>query len=145
MVKEHRSEISILIKASSSRVWEALIDPEMVKQYMIGTDLTTDWKVGSLIRWDGFLQGKRYLNKGIVLSVVPESLLEYTYWSSVSNLKDDPENYTKVSCKLSKENGGTRLTITIDDKNATEEGWNHALGGWRLMLNGIKNLLETQS
>ncbi len=37
---------TIALKAPASRVWEALTKPELIKQYLFGTDVTTDWRVG---------------------------------------------------------------------------------------------------
>ena len=35
---------SISLDATSSKVWEALTNPKRIKQYMFGTDVTSDWK-----------------------------------------------------------------------------------------------------
>jgi len=43
----------ITIHASRQAVWQALVDPEKVKQYMHGTNMKTDWSVGSPITWKG--------------------------------------------------------------------------------------------
>jgi len=44
---------SVFIKAPPERVWRALTDPEMIRQYLFGTDAESDWKVGSPIRYRG--------------------------------------------------------------------------------------------
>ncbi|MFY8036896.1 MAG: SRPBCC domain-containing protein, partial [Cyclobacteriaceae bacterium] len=50
--------LSFLINASSQKVWTALTDPEMVKQYFFGTKLQTTWKVGDPITFSGEWEGK---------------------------------------------------------------------------------------
>ena len=51
---------------------------------MHGTNLTTDWKVGSPIAWRGEWKGKSYVDKGIVLEIEPEELPKYTHWSPMA-------------------------------------------------------------
>ena len=42
---------TIKIKASAEKLWDVLTKPELVKQWQYGSDLVTDWKVGSSIRF----------------------------------------------------------------------------------------------
>ena len=70
---------SVTIDAPRAKVWDALTNPEKVKGYMHGTNLSTDWKVGSPISWKGDWKGKSYEDKGKVLEVVPEKLLKNTH------------------------------------------------------------------
>ena len=65
----------ITVNAPPDVVWRALTDPAMVRQYMHGTNLQTDWTVGSPITWKGEWQGKSYEDKGTVLAVEPTKLL----------------------------------------------------------------------
>jgi hypothetical protein len=48
------------IEAPITDVWDALVNPGTVKQYMFGTDVISDWKEGSSIVWRGEWQGKPY-------------------------------------------------------------------------------------
>ncbi len=129
------------INAPTSRVWEALTKPDLIKQYLFGTTVTTDWRVGSPITYEGVWEGKAYKDKGKVLQVERGKLLVSTFWSSLSGVPDAPENYQTVRYELSAENGGTRLTIT-QDNNATQEDANHSAQNWNMVLDGIKKLLE---
>lgn len=53
----------IVLDAPIDKVWNALVEPELVKKWQYGSDLITDWKIGNEIRfkneWDG-----RFLNNG---------------------------------------------------------------------------------
>ncbi len=57
----------MIINASSSRVWEALTDPKLIKQYLFGTEVSTDWKVGSPITYRGVWNGREYEDKGRII------------------------------------------------------------------------------
>jgi len=141
MSKDFIAKQSITINAPASKVWDALINPEMIKQYLFGTDAVSDWKVGSPITYKGSWDGKTYEDKGTVLNVVDEKLLESTYWSSMSGTSDAPENYKNVRYELIPINSGTTLMIT-QNNNATEEEKNHSEQNWRMVLNTLKELLE---
>lgn len=133
-------EVSVSINAPLSKVWQALIDPKMVKQYLFGTQLSTDWKVGSDIKWSGEWEGKKYEDKGRVIRVEKERLLEYTYFSGMSNLADVPENYKKITCKLSFNNGKT--TLTIIQTNNSPQALDHSEDNWKIVSDAIKKLVE---
>jgi uncharacterized protein YndB with AHSA1/START domain len=44
---------NITIKADAARVWDALTNPELIKQYLFGTEAISDWKEGSSITYKG--------------------------------------------------------------------------------------------
>jgi uncharacterized protein YndB with AHSA1/START domain len=129
------------INASASRVWEALINPKLIKQYLFGAEVISDWKEGSPIIYKGIYEGKTYEDKGSVLKVEPEKLLLITHWSPLSGSPDTPENYHKVSYELAGENGNTQLTIT-QDNNSSEEEQEQNAKFWKMVLDGMKKLLE---
>jgi len=135
------AKATITINAPAARVWDALTQPELIKRYLFGTQVTTDWRVGSPIVYEGTWEGKAYRDKGKVLQVEPGKLLVSTFWSSLSGLPDVPENYQTVRYELSAEGGGTRLTI-IQDNNDTQEAAEHSEQNWKMVLGGLKKLLE---
>ena len=129
------------IHAPASKVWDALTDPSLIKQYLFGTEVNTDWQVGSPITYRGEWEGKTYEDKGKILQIEPEKLLVSTFWSSLAGLPDVPENYKTIQYELSPENGGTKLTIT-QDNNANQEEADHSAQNWNTVLDGMKKLLE---
>jgi uncharacterized protein YndB with AHSA1/START domain len=135
------AKASINIHAPASKVWEALTRPELIKQYLFGTQVATDWQVGSHITYKGVWQGKPYEDKGKILQVEPGKLLVSTFWSSLSGDPDIPENYKTVRYELSPAEGGTMLTV-IQDNNATQEEASHSEQNWKMVLEGIKKLVE---
>ena len=136
------AEASILIDAPKEKVWDALINPEMIKQYLFGTEATSDWTEGSSITYKGQWQDTSYEDKGVVVKVIENELLETTYWSSMSGTEDNEENYANVKYQISEEEGKTKLTIT-QDNNKDEETKNHSEKNWNMVLDSLKKLLET--
>jgi uncharacterized protein YndB with AHSA1/START domain len=130
-----------IINAPAEKVWQALTDPEMVRQWLFGTEMTADWIVGGQIKYKGVWEGKEYEDKGEILELTPEKKLVSTYWSGMSGLPDAPENYQKVSYELEPAGDGTKLTIT-QEGNKSEESAQHSEGNWKTVLESLKKLAE---
>ena len=135
------AKATIAINAPASRVWDALTKPDLIRQYLFGTKVTADWRAGSPITYEGTWEGKAYKDKGKVLQVEPGKLLVSTFWSSLSGLPDIPESYQTVHYELAAEGSRTRLTVT-QENNATQEDASHSEQNWKIVLDGIKKLLE---
>jgi uncharacterized protein YndB with AHSA1/START domain len=131
------------IHAPVSEVWGALTKPELIQEYMYGTEVDTDWQEGSPITYRGVWQGKPYEDKGEVVHVEPERRLVSTFWSSLAGKEDVPENYNTVSYELSPEGDGTRLIITQDNNDTPEEA-RHSEQNWKTALEGLKKMLENR-
>ena len=132
---------SITIHASIAKVWDALTNPSLIKQYFFGVDVFTNWTVGSPILYRGVWQGKAFEDKGTILKIEPERRLVCNYWSSFSGLPDLSENYQKVTYTLSHTKEGIHLTIT-QDNIPTEESKNHSEKNWSMVLESLKKLVE---
>ena len=142
MTKAYIARAEIVIHAPASDVWDALVKPELIKQYLVGTEVTTDWQVGSPITYKGVWEDKTYEDKGKVLHVEREKLLLSSYWSSLSGLPDMPEYYKTIRYELSLEQEkGTRLVITQDNNDSEEEA-NLSAENWKGVLGGIKKIVE---
>ena len=131
-----------MINAPVKKVWEALTKPELIKQYFFGSEVVTDWKVGSPIYYRGEWQGNSYKDKGKNLKFEPQKLLVSTHWSPLSGVPDSPENYHTVTYSLSPENRVTQVTL-MQDNNVTEEEKTHSEQNWNMVLSGLKKLLES--
>jgi len=132
---------SVFINADTTSVWDALVNPRKIKQYLFGTNTISDWKVGSRITYKGVWNGKEYEDGGTILQLVPEKFFQSTYWSSMSGTQDKPENYATVTYELSKEGEGTLLTLTQDNCK-TEEQKKHLESNWGMVLEGLKKVAE---
>ncbi len=140
MQTNHQSKYQTIIKAPIDKVWNALTNPEMVKQYFFGSNQETDWNVGSKVLWTGEYDGTTYVDKGVVLEYLPNKKLSYSYLSSWSGLDDKPENYLMVSYEVTPTENGTELIIT--QSNYDEEKAKHSSENWKIVVDGLKNLIE---
>lgn len=141
MKSDIKAHAKVKIEAPVNKVWDALTNPEIVKQYFFGTNLHTDWKEGGPIRFTGEHEGKTYEDKGTILTVVPQQLIRFTYWSSMSGIEDKPENYVNVTYALEGDGESTLLEVTQENV-PTEKMKEHSEQQWNKVLNSLKDLLE---
>jgi uncharacterized protein YndB with AHSA1/START domain len=132
---------SVTIAAPAADVWEALVTPAAIKTYMFDATVTSDWVVGSPIVWIGKWQGRAYEDKGIILQIVRECVLEFSYFSPLAGVADLPENYHIVTVHLSSDGAQTRVSL-CQDNNLTEEARERAERNWSVMLAGLKDFVE---
>ena len=143
MQTDRIAEASVIVNTSREAVWNALTDPDAIKQYMFGTTVTTDWKEGSAIRWKGEWKGHPYEDKGTILAVVPFRRLVYTHFSPRSGQPDALHNYHTVTLALIPDGQRTEVTLT-QDNNATDEAKAHSEENWVNMLMGLKRYVEAR-
>lgn len=134
-------ETKIEFEEPIQKVWNGLTDPAIVKQYFFGTDLASDWKVGSPISFSGEWDGKKYVDGGTILEIDPPGLLKYSYWSSMAGTADVPENYADITYQLSEVNGITILTITQDNVKS-QQAAEHSAQNWKSIFDGLKAILK---
>jgi uncharacterized protein YndB with AHSA1/START domain len=137
----HIATANTTIHASIDIVWDAFVNPDIIKKYMFGTTVNSSWKEGSTITWKGEWKGKAYEDKGIILQCTPKTKLQYTHFSPLTGLPDLPENYHSVSIELLAK-GNQTIVLLSQDNNANEQEKAHSEKNWSMMLSELKKLLE---
>lgn len=133
---------AVTINATASNVWYVLTNPASIKTYLFGTDVTTDWKVGSPILFNGEYNGQQYEDKGNVLVNIENEILKYNYWSGFSGLDDQPENYALVNYFI-EDLGNNQVQFKWEQQGfSSEEGQCHTEQMLGNMLAQIKVLAE---
>ncbi|HZI91704.1 MAG TPA: SRPBCC domain-containing protein [Thermoleophilaceae bacterium] len=129
----------IYIKKTPERLWEAITDGEMRRQYSFGVGVTSDWTPGS--RYEAVHPGAGIaISEGENLEVDPPRRLVQ---SMTALWSDDvkSEGTSRVTWEIEPVGSSCRLTVTHDE---LREGANDELfGGWPMILSGLKTLLET--
>ena len=135
------ARVSTSVNAPASKVWDALTNPSIIKQYMFGTEVVSDFKVGSKIVWKGEWEGKKYEDKGEIREFQPNELLQYSHYSPLAGKKDIPENYHIVTITLIGKDNKTNVTLT-QDNNPDDKSREHSEKNWKMMLEGLKKTVE---
>ena len=144
MSKNMVAKATTSIGAKKSKVWEALVTPDAIKQYMFGADVESDWSEGSKITWKGEMKGKKYEDKGVILKIDPKKTLQYSHFSPLSGKTDKPENYHTVTINLSGSGNKTEVSLS-QDNNLNEEARKESAKNWGAMLEGLKKYVEKSS
>ncbi len=137
------AKAEVFIEAPVGKVWEALITPEIIKQYLFGTQAISDFRENSELRFVGEWEGKSYEEKGEILKIIPEKLFQFTSFSSLSDVEDVPENYRNITYELGEDNGITRVSLK-QTNNESEKAKEHAEENWRSVLEKLKEVVESQ-
>lgn len=135
-------EVSTTINAPAFKVWNVLTNPDEVKKYFFGTQMESSLKVGEPIVFKGEWNGQSYEDKGVILEIVENHLLKYTYFSNLSGMEDKPENYANIEYRLDEQEGNTILTITQDGLKS-EQSKIDSENNWKFLLDSIKKLVES--
>ena len=143
MSQEFILKKSVEIAAPTHHVWRALIDPDMITKWMAGANVESIWELGSDITFSGTMPNfnKKYRDRGTVLAVEREKLLQYSHWSEMARIPDLPENRTIITFFLEPVDEKTRLTMHQENFH-NEVEYKHANFFWGVALHVMKNLLE---
>ena len=127
----------IYIKTTPERLWKAITDTEMRRNYNFGAIVTSDWTTGS--RYVG-LGGETPIFEGTNLEVDPPRRLVQSF-SALWGDDVKSEGTSRVTWEIERVGDSCLLKVTHDE---LREGANNQLyGGWPMVLSGIKTLLET--
>lgn len=133
---------TINIQSTADKLWSVLTNSNKIKEYLFGTEVSTDWNIGSSIIFEGNYNGQQYKDKGNVIENQNNKLLKYNYWSGFSGLEDKPENYATVTYKIEILDNNS-LNFTWHQQGfSSEEGKCHTEQGLISMLEKIKELAE---
>ncbi len=138
---------SVVIDAPRQRVWEALTDPELVREYFMGAEVASDWQVGHPITFKGMWKDKPFEDKGEILTFDPQKAMSYSHWSPLSGTDDTPDNYHVVHIALDDSADGTRVTLEQSNLNgkvtdADKKSRDDYERNWQGVLEGLKKVSE---
>ncbi|MEO5907585.1 MAG: SRPBCC family protein [Ginsengibacter sp.] len=133
---------TITLDASIQKVWDTLTKPELVKLWQYGSELITNWNVGSDIRFRTEWDGKVFEQWGKILDIRPNQLIKYSLFSPRPGLQDRSENYFIMTYILTDENGRTKLEILQED-NRPDAIQEEPQGEENPILKSLKNVVET--
>jgi len=126
------------IQAPIERVWDALKDAELTKQYWGVHRNVSDWQVGSEWKHVDYDDETKVAVQGKVLVHEPPHTLSFT-WQSRSH--GEASSATRVTFTLVEAFGATKLTLIHEGLADTRKG--PVVEGWSAILSSLKTLLET--
>ncbi len=127
----------IYIQTTAEKVWDALIDPEMTKEFWGRTRNRSDWNAGSTWRHEAYDNAD---DVGIEGSVV-ESERPHRLVLTWSRPGVDPKAASRVAITIEDAFGAARLTVTHSELD--DEMLAGITAGWPAILSSLKTMLET--
>jgi uncharacterized protein YndB with AHSA1/START domain len=129
------------ISTTPEKLWKALTDPEMTKQYWGRHRNASDWKVGSRWSHEDYDDPKLVDIVGKVLESDPPRRLVLTWEGAAEGLRD--EKPSRVTFLIEPYMDAVRLTVTHDDLEPDSKMLHGVTAGWPAVLSALKTLLET--
>jgi len=127
----------IYIKTTPDRLWQAIVDPEIRRQYMFGWGMKSDWTPGS--RYES-AYGSVPIIEGENLEVHPPHRLVQSLralWTDALKA----EGTSRLTWEIKQVGDSCCLTLVHDQlREGAEVG---LYGGWPQVLSGLKTWLET--
>ncbi|MDQ2673295.1 MAG: SRPBCC domain-containing protein [Chloroflexota bacterium] len=130
----------IFIRTTPERLWQALTDGELTKQYYYDTELRSDLQVGSAFQY--FDADDHLLLDGTIVEADPPRRLVTTFsalWSP-DVAKDPP---SRLTWEIEPMGAACRLRMIHDDLAPDSATLHEVSGGWSQILSSLKTLLET--
>ena len=127
------------IETTAERLWEALTSSEFSKRYWFGTELKSDWKVGSPF---ALVMNGTITDEGEILEADPPRRLSYSF-RHVLNDEMRNEKPTKVVFSIEPHGKFAKLTLSHEGFAEGSKLLDGISKGWPAIMSSLKSLLET--
>lgn len=130
----------IYIRTTTSKLWEALTDPQFIRQYWFDTIVECAWKKGStwkMARPDGSLT-----DSGEILEIDPPRRVVIR-WRNEWKPELNAEGPSRCTIELEPVDSSVKLTITHEIERPNSPFITAVSSGWPRILSNLKSLLET--
>ena len=126
------------IETTPERLWDALTESDFTKLYWFGTEVQSDWKVGSPF---ALVTNGTTTDIGEILESDPPRRLSYTF-KHVRDPAMSKERASKVALTLQPFGKLVKLTLTHEDFAEGSLLLDGISRGWPAILSALKSLLE---
>jgi uncharacterized protein YndB with AHSA1/START domain len=127
------------IETTAEKLWEALTSSEFSKRYWFGTEVRSDWNVGSPF---ALVTDGKTSDTGKILEADRPRRLSYTFKHELfEEMRNEPA--TKVVFILEPYGSIVKLTVTHEGFMEGSKLLGAVSNGWPAILSGLKSLLET--
>jgi uncharacterized protein YndB with AHSA1/START domain len=129
----------VYIAATPEKVWKAMTDSGLTRQYYYGCSVKGDFKKGATLRYvAGDMEMMRTEVKEIANGKRLITTCEALWDDSVT--KDKP---SQLTWELAAMGPSTRLTLRHDGFASNTATYEQCASGWPVILSSMKTLLET--
>lgn len=126
----------VYIAASPDRVWQALTDPEMTRQYYYGSSVESDWQPGSPLIYRN-PDGTEAIVCEIIEAAAPRRLVHSFFFPGTE------ESPSRCTWSIEPRGNASLLTLVHDEFDGETSTYRSVAHGWVPILSGLKTLVET--
>lgn len=130
----------VYIRTTPERLWQALTDGEMTRQYYFGSRVESDWRAGSPYSYNGD-DGNSMVGGDVLESDPPRKLVTSFRPTWNPDSANDPPS--KVTYEIEPTGDVCKLTLIHEDLGAESDITRGFFMGWSMILSNLKTLLET--
>jgi uncharacterized protein YndB with AHSA1/START domain len=128
------------IRTTPERLWQALTEPDFVRQYWFGVEVRSDWQIGS--DWQLAFGDGRVADTGQLIEVDPPRRMVIR-WRNEFRPELKAEGYSLCTLELAPVGETVKLTITHTMDREASKFIGAVSTGWPSILSNLKSLLET--
>ena len=129
----------LFIRTTPERLWQALTDPQMTRQYFFGEAIHSSWKAGA--EWHSIgPRGARDVEGTVVESDPPRRLV--ITWHILYDAELSKEQ-SRVTYLIEPRGAVCKLSVTHDVSEAPKTAGHVGTDGWTVVLSNLKTFLET--
>jgi uncharacterized protein YndB with AHSA1/START domain len=129
------------IKTTPEKLWAALTDPAVMREFWFGATISSGWKVGS--SWKIELPDGRLADTGEILEFDPPRRLVIGNWQNRFVPEAMAAGPSRCTMELEPAGGAVKLTITHASETDSDGLIKGVSGGWPKILSNLKSLIET--
>lgn len=130
----------VYIRTTPEKLWRAITDPELTKQYFYSSAVRSSWSVGDRI--EHVLPDGTVALGGTILECDPPRRLVTTFVME-HDAEARLDRPSRVTWEILVRGESCLLRVTHDDFDAETKTWSNVRLGWNPVLSGLKTLLET--
>lgn len=128
------------IRTTPAKLWEALTDPQIIRQYRFNSTVECAWKKDA--PWKISAPDRGLMDSGRILEIHPLRRI-VIHWQNEWKPEFKSEGPSRCTIELEPLDNAVRLTVTHEIDRPESEFIAAASVGWPMVLSNLKSLLET--